>query len=185
MAGTNEGLQRICVKVYAAEPGIGDQVYVPIFQEWIRDQVFDDLVLFDVADYAHVPDSPGIVLVTHEAGFSLDRSDGRFGLLAQRRVDGRGDPVETVASTLRQVLQVAAKLEADPRLGGKLKFDRSTLRIEANDRLRAPNTEDGYRVLEPVVRKAVASVLPDKAPKVTRVANDPRDRLAAEVRVAV
>ena len=184
MANANEGPQRICMKLYAAETGIGDHVYVPIFQEWIRDQALDSLVLFDVADYAHVPDSPGIVLVTHEATFALDRSDGRFGLLAQRRVNGKGDAVDTVASTLRQMLQVASKLEADPRLGGKLEFDRSVIRIEANDRLRAPNTEEGYRVLEPVVKKAVTAVLADKAPKVSRVPNDPRDRLAADVRVA-
>lgn len=183
MANANGGPQRVCLKVYAAEPGIGDQVYVTIFQEWIRDKAIDGLVLFDVADYAHVPDSPGIMLVTHEASFALDRSDGRFGLAAQRRVNGKGDAAETVAATLRQMLQVAAKLESDPRLGGKLRFDRSIIRIEANDRLRAPNTEDGYRVFEPVVKTAVTAVLPDKAPKVTRVSNDPRDRLAADVRV--
>ena len=84
-----------------------------------------------------------------------------------------------IAITIRQALQVAAKLEADPRLEGRLSFDRSTIRIEANDRLRAPNTEDGYRTLEPVIRRAIAEVLADQAPSVTRVANDPRDRLAA------
>ena len=178
------GLQRICVKLYAPEPGIGDQDFVPIFHDWIRDQSLANLVLFDVADYAHVPESPGIVLVTHEASFSLDRSDCRFGLLAQRRIDGSGEAAEMIAITIRQALQVAAKLEADPRLEGRLSFDRSTIRIEANDRLRAPNTEDGYRTLEPVIRRAIAEVLADQAPSVTRVANDPRDRLAAEVRVA-
>ena len=94
-----EGLQRICLKLYAAEPGISDQVFVPIFHDWIRDQALEDLVLFDVADYAHVPESPGIVLVTHEASFSLDRSDGLFGLLAQRRVDGSGVAADMIATT--------------------------------------------------------------------------------------
>ena len=44
-----EGLQRICIKLYAPEPGIDDQAFVPIFHEWIRDQAIDNLVLFDVA----------------------------------------------------------------------------------------------------------------------------------------
>ena len=178
-----EGLQRICLKLYAPEPGIGDQAFVPIFHGWIRDQALEDLVLFDVADYAHVPESPGIVLVTHEASFSLDRSDGLFGLLAQRRVDGSGGAADMVATTLRHALQVAAKLEGDPRLSGKLVFDRSRVVIEANDRLRAPNTDDGYRAFEPVLRAAVEAVFADSAPKVTRVTNDARDRLAAEVLV--
>ena len=178
----SQGPRRICVKLYAGETGIGDQVFVPIFQEWIRDQALEGLVLFDVADYAHVPDSPGIVLVTHETSFAMDRSDGRFGLLAQRRVGRDGDSEAMMASTLRQALQVAAKLESDPRLAGKLAFDRSTIRVESNDRLRAPNTDEGYCVLEAVLKRAVAAALPGKAPDVKRVANDPRDRLTVDVK---
>ena len=183
MGRTIEGLQRICLKLYAPEQGIGDQAFVPIFHEWIRDQALENLVLFDVADYAHVPESPGIVLVTHEASFSLDRSDGLFGLLAQRRVNGSGEAADMIATTLRHALQVAAKLEDDPRLAGKLAFDRSRVMIEANDRLRAPNTDEGYRTLEPVVSTAIKAVFSDSTPKVTRVNNDPRDRLAANVSV--
>jgi hypothetical protein len=185
MDWTIEGLQRICLKMYAPEPGIGDQAFVPIFHEWIRDQALENLVLFDVADYAHVPESPGIVLVTHEASFSLDRSDGLFGLMAQRRVNGSGEAADMIATTLRHALQVAAKLEDDHRLTGKLAFDRSRVMIEANDRLHAPNTDEGYRALEPVVSTAIRAVFSDSTPRVTRVTNDPRDRLAADVRVGV
>ena len=180
-----EGLQRICIKLYAPDPGIGDQAFVPIFHEWIRDQAIENLVLFDVADYAHVPESPGIVLVTHEASFSLDRSDGSFGLLVQRRINGSGDGADTIATTLQHALQVAAKLEDDPRLEGKLAFDRSRVLIEANDRLRAPNTDEGYRALEPLVSTAIQAVFPESTPRVTRVDNDSRERLAANVHVGV
>ena len=180
-----KGLQRICLKLYAPEPGIGDQAFVPIFHEWIRDQALENLVLFDVADYAHVPESPGIVLVTHEASFSLDRSDGLFGIMAQRRVNGSGEASDMIATTLRHALQVAAKLEDDHRLAGKLAFDRSRVMIEANDRLHAPNTDEGYRALEPVVSTAIRAVFSDSTPRVTRVTNDPRDRLAADVHVGV
>ena len=185
MAPAIEGLQRICVKLYAPEPGVGDQTFIPIFHEWIRDQAIDNLVLFDVADYAHVPESPGVVLVTHEASFSLDRSGGLFGLLAQRRVNGSDEAADIIATTLRHALQMAAKLEEDPRLAGKLAFDRSRVLIEANDRLRAPNTDEGYGALEPVVSTAIKAVFSDSTPRVTRVDNDPRDRLAADVRVGV
>jgi hypothetical protein len=188
MSAAIEGLQRVCVKLYAPEPGVDDQVFVPIFHEWIRDGVFgDELVLFDVADYAHVPDGPGVVLVTHDAHFALDRSDGRFGMLVQRRVpptrDSDGDAVATLALTITQGLKVAERLATDPRLEGKLEFDRSSIRVEANDRLRAPNTDAGYGAFEPVVRDAVLRALGKRA-SVTRVANDPRDRLSADVRVA-
>jgi hypothetical protein len=59
-----QDLSRVCVKLYAPEPHPitrDAELFVPIFHEWIRDQRFD-MVLFDVSDYAHAPDSPGIML---------------------------------------------------------------------------------------------------------------------------
>jgi hypothetical protein len=178
-------LYRVCVKVYAPEPvGIGSDAaaFVPIFQEWIRDGALD-LVMIDVADYAHAPDSPGIMLVTHEAAFALDRSDGQFGLFVQRRIPIEGDAKTALTTTLRQTLQVAAKLERDPRLTGKLKFNAANLRIEANDRLLVPNTEAGFAVFEPVVREVLEDVFRGRMVSVTRVQNDPRDRLALDVTI--
>lgn len=179
-----EGLQRVCVKVYADHNQVGDQEFIPIFHEWIRDHSLPGLVLFDVADYAHVPDSPGVVLVAHEAHFSMDRSDGRFGLHVQRRVDVGGSSEDVLATTIRQALQVVDRLESDPRLAGRLHFDRSALRVESNDRLRAPNTDDGWRAFEPVVKAAVAMASGAPSARVTRLGNDPRDRLTAEVAIA-
>jgi hypothetical protein len=178
-----ENLQRVCVKIYATEANVGDQEFVPIFHEWIRNHAIEGLVLFDVADYAHVPESPGVVLVAHEAHFALDRSDGRYGLLVQRRVDLGAPSTEVIATTVEQALQVVDKLESDPRLAGRLRFDRTTMRVEANDRLRAPNTDEGWRAFEPVVKSALARVRGADA-RVQRVRNDPRDRLAADVEVA-
>ena len=183
---TVDGFFKVCVKIYANEPeGTDDaDLFVPIFHEWIRDRVFD-LVLFDVADYAHTPDSPGIVLVSHEAHFAMDRSDGRFGLLAQRRVRFDGGPSGAIAATIRQVLAFAAKLEQDPRVAGKIKFDATRIRLESNDRLRLPNDESGYRAFEPLVREALPAAIPGiGAATLAQVANDPRDRLALEVRLA-
>jgi hypothetical protein len=178
-------LYRICVKLYAREPHLIEsdaEAFVPIFHEWIRDQVLD-LVLLDVADYAHAPDSPGIMLVSYETNFALDRADGRFGLLAQRRTPVEGGGGEAIATTLRHALQVAALLEQDPRITGKLAFDPSTVRVEANDRLLAPNSDEGYAAFEPLVQEAVTRVYGEAATKVERVANDPRDRLSVDVQL--
>jgi hypothetical protein len=186
MGGGVEDIQKVCVKVYAPEPrGVDDQTYVPIFHEWIRDRLMPEIVLFDVADYAHAPDSPGIMLVSHEVSFALDRSDGRFGILGQRRIAREGGVVDAISRTLRSTLQVAARLEQDGRLAGRLKFDPSTTRVESNDRLRAPNTDEGFRAFEPFVRKAVEAVYGGNVASSTRVANDPRDRLTVDVRLEV
>lgn len=178
-------LSRVCVKVYAADPGaaIDDAaVYVPIFHEWIRKGDLG-LVTIDVADYAHVPDSPGIMLVAHEAAFSLDRADGRFGLLGQRRTPIDGGAVASITATLRQVLQIAERLQGEPQLSGVLNFDLGTVRVESNDRLNGPNSDEGYVSFEPAVREALSAVFPGSTVTVSRVQNDPRDRLAVEARV--
>jgi hypothetical protein len=176
-------LQRVCVKLYAAEPGgVSDDVYMRIFHDWIRERALDQ-VLVDIADYTHAPASPGVMLVSHEASFALDRSDGRFGLLVQRRRPVRGDATVAITTALQQALAVAALLERDSRVAGRLLFDRSTVRVEANDRLLAPNTDTACAALEPYVRSAAAIVFPELTAELTRVENDPRDRLAVELRL--
>jgi hypothetical protein len=179
-----DGFYKVCVKFYATESSVKDDaaLFVPIFHEWIRDRAFD-LVMLDVADYAHAPDSPGIVLVCHEVSFSMDRSDGRFGLLAQRRTPVDGTAEDAVAKTLGHTLDVAKKLQGDSRVSKVLKLDVRNVRVESNDRLRLPNSDAGYAAFSPVVEEGVRRVT-GSAPTVSRIVNDPRDRLAVEARLS-
>lgn len=179
---TAEGFSKACVKLYATRHDVRDdaELYVPIFHDWIREGALE-LVMLDVADYAHAPVSPGIMLVCHEVSFALDRSDERFGLYAQRRTPFSGSAEEAVAETIRQTLTVGTKLEQEPRVAGRLVLDASRIRVEANDRLRIPNTDEGEAVFEGVVRDAFGLLLPDPELRIERVDNDPRDRLALEV----
>jgi len=176
-------LRRVCVKLFAAEPeGARDEILVPVFHELIRERKLD-MVFIDVADYTHVPESPGVMLVTHDASFSLDRADGRLGLLAQRRRPVEANAIDAIAGTWRDALRVVAHLESDSRLKGRLVFNRTNVRFEANDRLRAPNTAETFLALEPLVRAATESVYPNRSVTISRVAADPRDRLALEVKI--
>ena len=176
-------LYRICVKLYASAASPRDETLVPVFHDWIRRRALD-VTLIDVADYAHVPESPGVMLIAHEASFSLDRADGRYGLLVQRRRPTPEGIDDVLQRTLRQALDVADKLEQEPRLKGKLSFDRSHVRVESNDRLLAPNDAASYATLATHVTSAAAAVFPASTVAVARVANDARDRLALEVRVS-
>src|ERR1041385_2646635 len=97
-------IPRVCVKLYADSAAVPDETFIPIFHRWIRDRALD-LVFIDVADYAHVPDGPGVMLVTDAIAFALDRSDGRFGLLAQQRRPGHGSTADAIALALRQTLE--------------------------------------------------------------------------------
>ena len=49
-----------------------------VFHQWIRDSVCPEM-LIDVADYRHVPAGPGVMLIGHEANYSLDNRENRLG----------------------------------------------------------------------------------------------------------
>jgi hypothetical protein len=182
-AGMISNVRRVCAKLYAERAvDIRDDVFVAVFHEWIQQRALPG-VLLDVADYTHVPDGPGVILVGHAATFALDRGDGRFGLVAQRRRPD-SDARSAIASVLRELLEVATRLEADNRLEGALVFDRSVLRIEVNDRLHAQNTDGSFDALAPIAQHVISDVLGSSALAIERVENDPRDRLALIARLA-
>ncbi|HEY7393421.1 MAG TPA: hypothetical protein VH559_01170 [Gemmatimonadaceae bacterium] len=176
-------VRRVCAKLYADRAlALKDDVFVALFHEWIQKRSLPG-VLLDVADYMHVPDGPGIILVGYATTFALDRGDGRFGLLAQRRRPDR-DARSAIASAVRELLEVATRLEADKRLEGALVFDRSVVRVEVNDRLHAQNSDASFEALAPIAREVIAEVLGRSAVAVERVENDLRDRLALIARLA-
>ncbi len=178
----SENLERVCAKVYAAEPGIPDSDFVPVFHDWIRRRVIGG-VLLDVADYTHVPDGPGVALVGHEFTYSLDRSDGRFGLLVQRRRSTGANTEASIAATLSTLLTAAERLETHRTLKGVIKFDRSVIRIESNDRRRAANNAQGVDLLRAASEAAVRQSFPNAATRVQLVDEDPRNRLALSVSI--
>ena len=74
---------------------------IPVFHSWIQDQIFAELLL-DVADYRHVHHGPGLMLIGHEADYSLDQTDGVLGLRYNRKAPLPGTNLER---SLRQLAQ--------------------------------------------------------------------------------
>jgi hypothetical protein len=175
-------LERVCVKVYAPEPAVPDSAFIPVFHDWIRRRVIGG-VLLDVADYTHVPDGPGVILVGHEFMYSLDRTDGRFGLSVQRRRSTQSDTEESIAATLRTLLLAAEKLETHRSLVNAISFDRSSFRVESNDRLRGPNDAVGLEALRLATEAAATRTFPSASVTVRPVSDDWRNR--AVVMVAI
>src|SRR4051812_4220450 len=138
---------KLIVKLYSdgAAAGLPSDAVVPVFHHWIQEQGLPDHLLIDVADYAHVPEGPGTVLVSHEANIHLDREGGTPGLLYVRKqpIAGADTFRERLAAVFRAAFQAAAKLEGDPALGG-IRFRANDLALRLNDRLLAPNTEATY-----------------------------------------
>jgi hypothetical protein len=134
----------------------------------------------DVADYAHVPDGPGVMLIGHEADRAIDFGEGRPGVVYQRKRDLGGTLEQRFALTLEAVDRTAAEIEADPAAGGVV-FDRDEILVRINDRLVAPNDDDTLAAIRPALEAAIAAVRPGRAARITRVADDPKGPFVARV----
>lgn len=125
---------------------------IPVFHRWIKNNLCPEMTI-DVADYQHVPAGPGVMLIGHEANYSLDNRENRLGLLYNRKAALDG----TFASRLRQAhesaLAACDRLEAEDVFRGKLKFDRDTIELAVNDRLLAPNSDETWNALKPGIEE--------------------------------
>jgi hypothetical protein len=157
-----EDLQRIGLKVFAADGvALRPREVVPVFHRWIQSRALADHLLIDVADYEHVPEGPGILLVAHEANLSLDLGDGRMGLAYARKAPLPGALADRLRAVARAALTACRLLEDDAALGGRLRFRADQLYLFANDRLHAPNAEATRAAFEPALRPLLDSAYGD------------------------
>jgi hypothetical protein len=165
-------LQRFAVKIFAERPvEIGS--FIPVFHRWIRDHAVEG-TLIDVADYGHLPDGPGVVLVGHDADYFMDSMEGPLGLLYNRKQPTAGALAARVEAGLRAALAACARLEEE--FGGRLSFRKGEALFLSNDRLLAPNDEATFAALRPALEAAASAVF-GKA-SLRREAGDPRRRLS-------
>ena len=168
-------LQRMAVKVFAADPPtVALEAFVPVFHRWIQSHRVPG-ILIDVADYGHLPHSPGVVLVSHETNLAMDATEGPLGVLLTQKTPLEGGFADRVQALLAAALDACAKLEAEPEFAGKLSFRREGMLFLSNDRLVAPNTEEAFAALKPGLSTAFGTS------KLLHDASDPRRRLTVKV----
>jgi hypothetical protein len=141
---------KLQVKIFA-EPGhgLGLEAFIPVFHRFIKQRLLPELMI-DVANYAHVPKGPGVVLIGHACDYFMDEGEGRLGLLHSRKRSAP-EPADRLADAFRRALYAASLLEAEPSLGGKLRFRASELLFRVNDRLAAPGTDAAFAAVKPEV----------------------------------
>src|SRR6266852_9415822 len=134
-------LQHVNVKLFVGNPEEVDlEPLIPIFHDWIQNQVGEGLLL-DVADYRHVDAGPGVVLIGHEGDYSVDNTDNRLGVRYNRKAALNGSNEDRLKQASRAAFTAFRRLETDPRLAGKLRFNGQEIEIFINDRLLAPNSD--------------------------------------------
>jgi len=174
--------KRIAVKFPTTEPGaaVDFTPFIPLFHRFIQQQSVEGLLL-DVADYAHVPNGPGVVLIGHDVDYGIDSVGGQAGLLTVRKRAGDQPLEELLVDTLRKALGVVQAIEEDG--SAKLRFDVGSVEISVLDRLSAGNDDAGFVAAKPAIESAVSKLFGSAS--VSRVAtDDPRKPLGFEAKAA-
>ena len=145
------GLEHVNVKIFATPDSVVPwHELIPVFHRWIQQGAMPEM-LIDVADYAHVPAGPGVMLIGHEAFYSLDNRANRPGMLYNRRTALEG----TIEDKLRQAWEAARngarRLSAD--LNGAVRFDDDDVEVSVNDRALAPNKQETFDAIAPAIRR--------------------------------
>src|SRR2546423_15285818 len=109
---------KLVLKFFLDDPSaVPETSFVPVFHSFIQTHALPDHLLIDVADYTHVPDGPGTVLVSHEANLYMDHSvGGRLGLMYQRKqpIAGAGTLRDPLATGFSFGLRAAGRVEEEP-----------------------------------------------------------------------
>jgi hypothetical protein len=176
-------LQHINVKLLLDPATEADlEPLIPIFHNWIQDRLGPELLL-DIADYRHVYAGPGVVLIGHEANYSVDNTDNRLGVRYNRKAVLNGSNQSRLAQAAEAALMACQRLEADPRLGGQLRFNGKEIEIFVNDRLVAPNRDATRDAVRPELETFCRGLFPDSEVLLSH-SNDPRRLFAVSVKAS-
>jgi hypothetical protein len=155
---------KLILKLYAENSWASElksQDVVPIFHSWIQTHAIPEHLLIDVADYGHVHDGPGAVLVAAEANIYVDRTDGRLGLSYARKTPLEGELRDRLRAIFRYTLQAATLLEEF--LAGQIRFATDELSLKINDRLHGPNTQQTFAQVRADLKPLLAELYPGAA----------------------
>ena len=153
-------LQKFGIKLYLTTNGSFDSKdFIPVFHNWIQDKVVDDHLLIDVADYSHIPDGPGVMLIAHEGHFSLDQENYQSGIMYMRKTEIEGDFIQRFNKVLTTTIEAANRLTKN-NINKDVDFIHNSFRFIANDRRVAENTHENQKLYQDKVQKALSELYP-------------------------
>ena len=138
---------KLAVKFFFENPAsLHAQDLIPVFHRWIQARALEGHQLIDVADYEHVYQGPGTLLVSHEANIHADLGDGKLGLLYIRKQPlARANSFsQRLRAVFTSALKAALLLEQDQALAGRFKIRTDEAVLQINDRLTAPNSPETF-----------------------------------------
>jgi len=158
-------LQKINVKLGEDAPGLDWDKLLAVFSRW-REEEGEEML--DLADYAHVPEGPSVVLVSKRWHFGIDfargsgagRTGGWGGLFLSTRKNLEGDLEARVRAATKLTLEKIQRLLGEAEFAGDSTFavKLGELDIVFNDRVQLPNTDESDTLARPAV-DALANAL--------------------------
>ena len=152
-------LQRVNVKLFTDAP---EQVvldpFLDIFARW-REDAGHPSRWVDLADYAHIPRGPGVMIIGKQGNLALDLADPGPGILYANKENLEGTVEDRILETFRRCLALTAVLTAEPEYPSDLKPRPGFWELSFNDRLETPNTDATDRLLRPAVEATVGRLL--------------------------
>jgi len=169
-----EGLQKINVKLFLEAPSGADYDFLlPIFGRWRLEEGEE---IIDLADYLHVPDGPGCLLVSHRWHFGIDFTGGRPGIFLSTRKGLEGDAESRFAHALRACAEKGQRLLAEEEVPPGVRLRPGELEVVVNDRVLFPNCDESEETLRPGLVAALDGTYGKGACTLERE-RDPRRRL--------
>ena len=153
-------LQHIAFKIFVdGDLTVDWEQFINVFHGWVAAQSMPEMMI-DVADYRHVPNGPGVVMVGREADYYMDNTGGKPGLRYVSKAKQDTDNATQVQQAFANAASACARLEAE--LSG-LKFSRTDFEITVNDRAVAPNNDATQAALEKELPGILEKVLGSSA----------------------
>lgn len=154
---------RLQVKVLLDAPADLDlEPAIALFHGWIQRDAVEGL-LIDVADYRHVHDGPGVVLIGDERDYGLDLGGGRPGVVC---IEKRHAKVASLADQLAEAARRArgaARLLVESPAFASCHVRDDELEVRVLDRLQAPAGRTGEAAVLPSVERVAHDLLGGRA----------------------
>lgn len=134
-------LQRIDWKVFVEAPvGYSVDPILTVFDRWRQEKdAPSDWV--DLADYAHMPRGPRVMMAGKREHFSLDTNEPGPGLLLQNRKGLHGSIEERFIEAMKRHLTLAVRLTGEFEWPTDLAVQGGSWSVAINDRLGFPNDD--------------------------------------------
>jgi hypothetical protein len=140
---------------------------VPVFHRWIQKDQLPDEMPIDVANYGHVKNGPGVLLICHRGHYGIDLQGGKPGIRFAGKRDLKGSAKDRLRAVILATLKAARLLRQEKSLGD-WPAPQHQIEFSFDDRLLTPNNSETYEAIAPIVRELWLQVLPDSDPQISQ-----------------